>query len=137
MHLSCQLLAGNIVRKNRPTHVIEFVVDLAGKCVEGMQMNWVNYLVNQLEKDCREAQYLGYELHFIWFIILITSITWKMPEGSTFPYIEPLESLATRFSTLWYTNDMSKQWKSNVVFHAYYQQLKVSIEAFPRTLQQY
>jgi hypothetical protein len=26
---------------------------------------------------------------------------------------------------------MSKQWKSNTVFHAYYQQLKVSIESFP------
>jgi hypothetical protein len=26
---------------------------------------------------------------------------------------------------------MTKQWQSNVVFHAYYQQLKVSIESFP------
>jgi hypothetical protein len=42
------------------------------------------------------------------------------------------ESLATRFSTLWYTNDMVKQWQSNVVFHAYYLQLKSVIEAFPR-----
>jgi hypothetical protein len=32
-----------------------FVVDLAGKCVEGMQMNWVSYLVNELEKDSREV----------------------------------------------------------------------------------
>ena len=39
--------------------------------------------------------------------------------------------MATRFSTLWYTNDMSKQWQSNVVFHAYYQQPKHAIEAFP------
>jgi hypothetical protein len=64
-----------------------------------------------------------------------------MPEGATFPEVEPSEPLAARFSTLWYTNDMSKQWQSNVVFHAYYQQLKHAIEAFPcmtpNTLHQY
>jgi hypothetical protein len=106
--LTFQLLAGNLVRKNHPTQVTGFVVDLTGKCVEGMQMNWVNYLVNELEKDFREAQDLGYEFHYNWLIILITFVAWKMPEGATFPEIEPLESLATRFSTLWYTNDMTK-----------------------------
>jgi hypothetical protein len=65
MHLACQLIVGNIVRKNRPTQVTGFVIDLTGKCVEGLQMNWVKYLVNQLELDCREAQDQGYEFHFI------------------------------------------------------------------------
>jgi hypothetical protein len=62
-------------------------------------------------------------------------------KGVYFPEIDPSEPLAARFSTLWYTNDMSKQWKSNAVFHAYYQQLKVAIESFPcmtpHTLHQY
>ena len=39
MRLACQLLAGKLVRKNCPTQVTGFVVDLARKCVEGMQMN--------------------------------------------------------------------------------------------------
>jgi hypothetical protein len=39
MRLACQLLAGNLVRKNRPTQVTRFMVDLTRKCVEGMQMN--------------------------------------------------------------------------------------------------
>ena len=34
VHLSCQLIAGNLVRKNQPTQVSGFVVDLAGKCAE-------------------------------------------------------------------------------------------------------
>jgi hypothetical protein len=38
--LACQLIAGKLVRKNRPTQVSDFVVDLAGKCREGLQMNW-------------------------------------------------------------------------------------------------
>jgi hypothetical protein len=54
--LACQLIDGKILRKNRPMEVIDFVIDLAGKCAEGLQMNWVKYLVNQLELDCREAQ---------------------------------------------------------------------------------
>jgi hypothetical protein len=37
--LSFQLIVGKLVRKNRPMQVTSFVVDLAGKCVEGIQMN--------------------------------------------------------------------------------------------------
>jgi hypothetical protein len=48
--------------------------------------------------------------------------------------VEPSKSLAARFSTLWYINDMAKQWKSNAMFHAYYLQLKHAIEAFPRMI---
>jgi hypothetical protein len=130
--LTCQLIAGKLVRKNRPTQVTGFVVDLAGKCVEGLQMNWVKYLVNQLELDCREAQDQGYEFHFSWLLILIAFIAWEMPEGATFPDIEPFEPLAMKFSTLWYSSDMNKQWQSNVVFHTYYNQLKVAIQSEPR-----
>jgi hypothetical protein len=36
--------------------VTGFFVDLTGKCVEGLQMNWAKYLVNQLELDYHEAQ---------------------------------------------------------------------------------
>jgi len=86
-----------------------------------MHIYWVNYLINDLEKDFCKAQDLGYEFHYIWMIILITFVAWKMPKGSTFPEIEPSESLNAQFSTLWYTNDMTKQWKSNAMFHAYYQ----------------
>jgi hypothetical protein len=46
VHLAYQLIARKLVRKNRPTQVIGFVVDLVGKCVEGLQMNWEKYLVN-------------------------------------------------------------------------------------------
>jgi hypothetical protein len=38
--LACQLIVGKLVHKNRPTQVTGFIVDLAGKCVEGLQMNW-------------------------------------------------------------------------------------------------
>jgi hypothetical protein len=71
-----------------------FVVDLAGKCVEGMQMNLVSYLVNEMEKDCRKAQDQGYGIHFSWILILIAFVSWKMLEGATFLEVEPSEPLA-------------------------------------------
>jgi hypothetical protein len=80
-------------------------------------MNWVKYLVNQLEIECREAQDQGHEFHFSWLLILISFVAWELPEGATFLDLDPFEPLATKFSTLWYSNDMSKKWKSNVIFH--------------------
>jgi hypothetical protein len=85
VRLDFQLITGNLVRKNRPTQVAGFVVDLAEKFVEGLQMKWVRYLINQLEKYCHEAQDQGYEFHFSWLLILISFIAWEMSEGATFP----------------------------------------------------
>jgi hypothetical protein len=95
-------------------------------------MNWAQYLVNQLELDCKEAQDQGYEFHFSWLLILITFIAWEMPKGASFSDIEPFEPFAVKFSTLWYSNDMNKQWKSNVVFHTYYNQLNQAIQSEPQ-----
>jgi hypothetical protein len=94
-------------------------------------MHWVKYLVNQLELDSREAQDQGYELHFSWLLILISVITWELPEGVTFPNIEPFELLVVKFNTLWYSIDMNKQWQSNFFFHTYYNQLKRAIQSEP------
>jgi hypothetical protein len=52
--------------------------------------------------------------------------------GATFPDLDPFDPLATKFSTLWYSNDMREQWQSNVVFHTYYNQLKAAIRSEPR-----
>jgi hypothetical protein len=125
--LTCQMIVGKLVRKNRRTQVTGFVVYLTGKCAEGLQMNWVKYLVNQLEHDYREAQYQGYEFHFIWLLILITFIAREMLESTSFLDIEPFEPLAMKFSTLWYSSHMNNQWKSNFMFHTYYNRLKISI----------
>jgi hypothetical protein len=64
-------------------------------------------------------------------LILIEFTTWEMPEGVTFLDIEPFELLAVKFTTLWYSSDIGKQWQSNRVFHTYYLQLKRDIEASP------
>jgi hypothetical protein len=97
-------------------------------------MNWVKYLFNELELDCREAQDQGYEFHFSWLLILIAFVSWEMSEGANFLDIEPFKPLATKFTTLWYLSDMGKKWQSNAVFHTYYLQLKRAIEDEPRMM---
>jgi hypothetical protein len=131
VRLTCQLIAENLVHKNLPTQVSSFVVDLAGKCTEGLQMNWVKYLVNQLEIDYRESQDQVHEFHFSWLLILIAFVAWELSEGATFLDLDRFGPLAVKFSTLSYLNDMTKQWKSNVIFHAYYNQLKAAIRSEP------
>jgi hypothetical protein len=107
VHLACQLIAGKLIRKNWLTQVTGFIVDLTGKCIEVMHMNWVSYLINELEKDYREAQDQGYEFQFSWLLVLIICHLENV-KGATFLEVETSESLAARFSTLWYTNDMEK-----------------------------
>jgi hypothetical protein len=85
------------------------MVDLAGKCVEGMQMNWVSYLINEIKKYYFEAHDQRYEFHFSWLLVLIAFVAWKILEGATFPETKPSELLVASFSTMWYTNKMSKQ----------------------------
>jgi hypothetical protein len=108
VHLYYQFIVGKIIRKNRLKLATRFIIDLAGKCIEGMQMNSVRYLVNELEKDFCAVQDQGYEFHFSWLLILIAFVAWQMPEGVKFLEFEPSKPLAARFSTLWYMNDMSK-----------------------------
>jgi hypothetical protein len=64
-------------------------------------------------------------------LITVSFVAWDIPEGATFHDIELSEPLAVRFTTMWYSSDMVKQWQSNVVFHTYYLQLKRTIESFP------
>jgi hypothetical protein len=84
--------------------------------------------------DCREAPDQGYEFHFSWLLILIAFIAWEMPEGATFLDIDPFEPLTAKFTMLWYSSDMGKQWQSNVIFYTYYVQLKRAIKAIPHMM---
>jgi hypothetical protein len=59
-------------------------------------MNWVSYLINELEKYCREAQDQGYEFHFSWLLVLIAFVIWKIPEGATFLELNHQKLLATK-----------------------------------------
>jgi hypothetical protein len=78
--LSYHLIADNLIKKNHPMQDTGFIVDLTGKCMEGMKMNWASYLINELEKDYHEVQDQGCEFHFSWLLVCIIFVSWKMPK---------------------------------------------------------
>jgi hypothetical protein len=82
--------------------------------------------------DCKEAQDQGYEFHFSWLLIPIAFTAWEMLKDVVFLETLLFDPLAAKFSTLWYTIDMSRQWQSNTLFHRYYIQLKTTIQDTPR-----
>jgi hypothetical protein len=65
-------------------------------------------------------------------MILIAYVAWELLEGANLLELAPFEPLAAKFSTLWYSTDMGKQWHSNAIFHRYYNQLKATIWGAPR-----
>jgi hypothetical protein len=71
-------------------------------------MKWASYLVNEMEKDYREAQDQGYEFHFSWLLVLIAFVTYTIPKGAKFHEVEPTKTMAAWLSTFWYTNFMAK-----------------------------
>jgi hypothetical protein len=79
------------------------IIDLIGKCVEGMQIPHQRVGEGLLQRKDQ-----GYEFHFSWLLILIAFFTWEMEEGATSPEVEPSEPLAARFTTMWYSSDMAK-----------------------------
>jgi hypothetical protein len=99
------------VSVKEPTHPSDWICSRPRRKVHGGPTNELGEVPRKpVELDCREAQDQGYEFHFSWLLILITFIAWEMSEGATFLDIEPFEPLAVKFSTLWYSSDMNKQW---------------------------
>jgi hypothetical protein len=37
-------------------------------------------------------------------------VAWEMPKGATFPNIDSFKPLVVKFTTLWYSSDIGKQW---------------------------
>jgi len=53
------------------------VIVAAKKCVEGIHINWENFLRNYFLQDCTEAQEKGTEFHYAWLLILVALFLWK------------------------------------------------------------
>jgi hypothetical protein len=59
IRFAMQVLACKLLRKCCKDQVSTGVIATMEKCVEGVQMNWVTFLLNQFLMDCREAQGQG------------------------------------------------------------------------------
>jgi hypothetical protein len=103
VRFTTQVLAYKLLHKCRRDEVPTTVISEAEKCKEGVQMNWVTFLVNQFLQDCTEAQEKGAEFHYAWLLILIALVRWQEPA-----YFQRMHSLgrsplAARYANLWHT----------------------------------
>jgi hypothetical protein len=99
-----QALACNILRKCIKYQVPTTVIAATERCVEGVQMNWEMFLLNQFLIDCEEAQYKGFEFHYSWLLILITLSSWREPDDSQFLGVKEKPFLVVWYQNLWYTD---------------------------------
>ena len=51
----------------------------ADQCVEGVQMNWSLFLMNQLVEDVVEVQEGEHTFTYSWLLILIALVAWMEP----------------------------------------------------------
>lgn len=85
VQFDAKILARKIMHKYRAHEVPAPVVSLAMQCNKGVQFNWAKYLCKYSLDDFCEVQEEGKGFHYMWLLLLITPIAWRMPEDSQFP----------------------------------------------------
>ena len=80
MPIGAQILASKIVRKNRPIQCNLGVIACVQHCVEGVQMNWSLFLLNQLTKDVVAFQDGERPFTYNLLLMLIALLAWMDPE---------------------------------------------------------
>ena len=84
----------------RPTECTTATVELAEKCVQGVHINWSQFLLNELMDDAFDAQELPTaKFHFSWLLIMISFATWTPPLDYQ-PMDIPVELLGAPFQNL-------------------------------------
>jgi hypothetical protein len=68
VQFAMQVLACKLLHKCRKDEVPTAVIAAVEKCIEGVQMNWATFLVNQFLQDCIEAQEKGTKFHYAWLV---------------------------------------------------------------------
>jgi hypothetical protein len=126
-----QALACKLLRKCRKYQVPVTVIATTERCVEGIQMNWETFLLNQFLIDCEEAQDKGTEFHYAWLLILIALSSWREPDDTQFLGVKEKPCLAAWYQNLWYTTHKARQMDNNVAFYIYKETIRDNIERTP------
>ena len=77
---------------------------LVALCAEGVQINWSQFLLNELLQDASLAQEEGTSFHYSWLLILISFIVWSKLEDYQQVYL-PIRCRGARYQNLWFSLD--------------------------------
>jgi hypothetical protein len=96
------VMACKLLRKCHKDQVPKSAIETTEKCIAGVQMNWVMFLVNQFLMDCREVQDKGKKIHYAWLLILIALVAWREPKDTQFMVFSKKPCLVVRYVNLWH-----------------------------------
>jgi len=100
-----QILVGKVMQKCRTDQVLAPIVALAQQCVEGVQINWSDYLHEEFLASCHEVQEQRMTFHYSWILLWIVLVAWELPEESQLPSVMQDLSEAMKYASLWVTKD--------------------------------
>jgi hypothetical protein len=116
VQFATQVLACKLLHKCQKDEVPAAVIAAVEKCIEGVQMNWATFLVNQFLQDCIEAQEKGTKFHYAWILILIVLVGWKEPGYYQCMGTSDRGSMVAWYANLWNTPNKRRKQDNNVTF---------------------
>lgn len=106
-----------VLRKCRKDQCPTGAVTIIVKCLEGVQMKLVTFLLNYFVQEYIEAQDKNVDLHYYWIFILIVLKKWHIPKDTQFPLMNKIDFNTHKFNILWYTVDKKLQQENNFMFY--------------------
>ena len=106
MCIKARNLASKVVRKNFPIQCNLGYIVCRHKCGEGVQMNWLLFLMNQLVEDVMAVQAGEQSFTYSWLLILITLMAWMEPDDFQGMEVEAVKfSKGARYQNLWWVRE--------------------------------
>ena len=107
------------MHKCRPNEVSAPIVSIAVNCGEEYSYKWTEDIAREFLADVRDAQEKGRAFHYSWFLFLIVLVGWREPTEAQFTDVPPEMPSATRYASLWVSQDKALQQMTNYMFPFY------------------
>ena len=79
VQFATKVLFSKLLWKMRPNQFTARMIIVTKLCAASVQLNWSQYLLNELLADAEEAQEKGNTFHYSWLLILILFVAWEEP----------------------------------------------------------
>ena len=108
----------------RPNQCTVGTIAATELCVEGVQINWSQFLLNKLLIDAFKSQEKDNAFHYSWILILISFVTWVEPPN--YQWVDlPLRCRGSIYQNLRFEKDMKdKEQDNNVQFFMHQNSLR-------------
>ena len=109
---AAKVLDKKLVRKMRTNQCTTRTIVVVELCAASVQLNWSQYLLNELLEDVKKVQAKGSAFHYSWLLILISFVVWAEP--TNYQGVDVLVLCrGIRYQNLWFDKELSQRQKDN------------------------